>query len=619
MNEKEYWLAISDISYLSTHSILDLKEKFGNLRNAWEATDSDIKKVLGKGTVACDNFLKYRKIKQINFYKNIIRQARTNEIDILPYDDVNYPSSLKEIKNPPSVIYVKGKIETIDYEGIAVVGTRNPTHYGSQQARKIARELAENNVTVISGLARGIDTEAHKGALDGYGRTIAVLPCGLMHTYPEENEQLARDIISSGALISEVPINFKVSKWNLRNRNRVTTGLAKGTLVVEASKNSGALIAARYCKEQGKVLFTLEPKTKDRPPSYGPLYLIKEGAIPIKDSTSLTQMIKEGYEKIRMEEPIRAYSKWGHMPFKSFHITGPRILVKTTYDEERIIRYLLSSIASYLNDRNIKIDYLTDTKIHKIAYEATEQLNLPITRSWYMRGCYVHCNVLNTHTLQEYIFTKTVKSDTFYKKIKRIVEEVIENTQIIYERGDIYLTKLYSISAPERYKRIYIENHELLSLFGEIRNYLNSRTNKGLTLDRWVIIIPNFNEKLRNITNNLLSYMKEDTDFDLFYDEYKLFLELLDEVSDEVQRWYMKSRTNLPDEFLDFCNEMIDIYFDRVWKYPASMISINTMKGIRAAEEISKRRAYLDTKDDFFNNMFLKLKKRFKEVSAISS
>lgn len=187
-----------------------------------------------------------------------------------------YPASLREIYDPPIVLYIWGELQPQDHHGIAVVGSRHASHYGCQAAKKISFQLARSGITVISGLARGIDTAAHEGALAG-GRTVAVLGSGLGKLYPPENQVLAERIAQQGAVVSEFPILCLPDKQSFPLRNRIVSGWSSGLLVVEAPSRSGALITANQAADQGRPVYAV-PGPIDRPHSAGCHRLIQDGA-----------------------------------------------------------------------------------------------------------------------------------------------------------------------------------------------------------------------------------------------------------------------------------------------------------------------------------------------------
>jgi len=219
----------------------------------------------------------------------LIRQRKIQVIDIF---DATYPKLLKEINHPPLVLYIEGNTSALNEYLFAIVGTRIPTIYGITMAEEFSCALASLGMVIISGLARGIDTAAHKGALTR-GKTIAVLGSGISHIYPNENIELAKYIANAGALISEFPMNEPPRRENFPRRNRIVSGLSRGVLVVEAAQRSGALITAHYALEQNREVFAI-PGKADSPLSQGTHSLIKEGA-------KLVDSVKDILEELHID------------------------------------------------------------------------------------------------------------------------------------------------------------------------------------------------------------------------------------------------------------------------------------------------------------------------------
>jgi DNA processing protein len=203
--------------------------------------------------------------------------ARKAGVAIITRDDASYPVNLKQIPDPPIVLYVRGALKETDALSVAIVGSRRASVYGAECAGRFAGQLAECGITIVSGLARGIDTCAHRGALRRSGRTIAVIGSGFNRMYPEENAELVEEICRKGAVISEFPFDTPPLRQNFPRRNRVISGLSLGVLVVEAARTSGALITAESALEQGREVFALPGKV-DAPNSWGTNLLIKDGA-----------------------------------------------------------------------------------------------------------------------------------------------------------------------------------------------------------------------------------------------------------------------------------------------------------------------------------------------------
>ncbi len=200
-----------------------------------------------------------------------------SDIQILKASENNYPGLLKKIYDPPKELYVRGDMNILNSRCIAIVGTRKATHYGKESAKRLAYELSKNGFTIVSGLAEGIDTEAHKGALDAGGKTIAVFGCGIDQIFPSENRKLAEKIEENGALISEYGPGAAAAKWTFPRRNRIISGLSVGTVMVEGHWESGAMITAKLALEEGREVFAV-PGNIELDQSKGPHWLIKQGA-----------------------------------------------------------------------------------------------------------------------------------------------------------------------------------------------------------------------------------------------------------------------------------------------------------------------------------------------------
>ena len=205
----------------------------------------------------------------------------TSKIKTIKLEDDAYPEKLRRIYAPPKTLYLLGNEELLKQNSIAIIGCRNCTKYGAENAFKFGYELAISDICVISGLARGIDSYAHQGAIKAKGKTIAVLGSGLDVIYPPENTKLYKEIImNKGAIITEYPLGVKPEKYHFPERNRIISGLSDGILVVEARKKSGTMITVEFALEQGREVYAI-PGNISSDSSYGTNELIKEGATPV--------------------------------------------------------------------------------------------------------------------------------------------------------------------------------------------------------------------------------------------------------------------------------------------------------------------------------------------------
>lgn len=271
--ELKYWVGFSAVPGIGRVRISQLKQYFGSLDEAWKAPEGKLRQA-GLDSRSIDALLSLRP--RISLDAEMEKLER-QKVKALPSEDPLYPSRLKEIYDYPPVLYVRGNASVLEEPCLAVVGTRRPTLYGRQATEEIVTELARNGIVIISGLARGIDSVAHRAALDAGGKTVAVFASGLDIVYPGENAKLAQAILERGALVSEYPLGTKPKADNFPLRNRIMSGLSLGVLVVEAGDKSGALITAHQALEQNREVFAV-PGSIFSPASRGTNQLIQEGA-----------------------------------------------------------------------------------------------------------------------------------------------------------------------------------------------------------------------------------------------------------------------------------------------------------------------------------------------------
>ncbi len=262
------------IEHVGPIRVRQLLERFGDASAVLRASKHQLLQVHGIGEETADAIANWEK--SIDLAAELRRVAEFG-CQIITQADAEYPGLLRQIYDPPIVLYVKGTLSTLDKNSIAIVGTREATHYGIESARKLAYQLAYLGVTVVSGGARGIDTAAHQGALAAKGRTIAVLGTGINIVVPPENKDLFERITANGALITQFPFNRTPDKQSFAIRNRIVAGMTLGTVVVEAGLRSGALITANFATEYGRQVFAV-PGRIDSPRSKGCHDLIKKGA-----------------------------------------------------------------------------------------------------------------------------------------------------------------------------------------------------------------------------------------------------------------------------------------------------------------------------------------------------
>ncbi len=292
--ETQSLIHLNLIPGIGTHTSRRLLAAFGSAEKSLAATAEELAQIDGLTPDVRQQLIDGRSRAPLAQELELIEQ---HQCHIVTINDESYPPLLKQIHDPPVVLYIIGQLSIQDTLSIAIVGSRSPTEYGKTISQQLTYQLAARGITVVSGFARGIDTRVHRGALEAGGRTIAVFGCGLSIIYPETNRALAAEIIKSGALISEFPMTMPPRGNNFPRRNRVISGLTLGTLVVEASERSGSLITARHAAEQGREVFAV-PGQIFSGVSRGTHSLINQGATLINSVDDLLDALPQDYTKI---------------------------------------------------------------------------------------------------------------------------------------------------------------------------------------------------------------------------------------------------------------------------------------------------------------------------------
>ncbi len=283
MNRTEAWIALNLIPQIGPVRVRKLLRCFESPERILSAKVSDILQVEGFGRAQAEALAAWET--QVDLALELTK-IQERGLTILTQEDELFPPLLKAIHDPPLVLYVWGELQKRDHNAISVVGSRHATMYGLNAAKKMSFQIAYSGYTVISGLARGIDTAAHEAALAAKGRTIAVIGSGLGRLYPPENMALAERIAASGAVISEYPVDRIADKQTFPYRNRIVAGWSSGLLVVEAPLRSGSLITAQQATEQGRTVYAV-PGPIDRPTSAGCNRLIQQGAKLVMDGADV--------------------------------------------------------------------------------------------------------------------------------------------------------------------------------------------------------------------------------------------------------------------------------------------------------------------------------------------
>ena len=285
MNAREAYIALNMIDKLGPVRVRALVEALGSPVGVFTAAFDDLIRVKGIGPELAQGIIAQREA-----VDPATEEAKAAKLDarIVTFVDEDYPELLKQIHDPPLALYVQGTLTRKDRQAVAVVGTRRASHYGLSVADRLSYQLAKCGFTVVSGLARGIDSAAHQGALKGEGRTLAVLGSALDTLYPPENAELARKIASCGAVISEYTLGRQADRTTFPYRNRIISGLSMGSLIVECDTGSGAMMTADAALDQGRTVFAV-PGRIDQPGAHGPHKLIRNGARLVEDIDDILQ------------------------------------------------------------------------------------------------------------------------------------------------------------------------------------------------------------------------------------------------------------------------------------------------------------------------------------------
>ncbi|MDF1824265.1 MAG: DNA-processing protein DprA [Verrucomicrobiales bacterium] len=325
MEPKDAFLVLNLLSGIGPIRVRRMLEYFERPDRVLEASAKELQEVPGIGREMAQQIRSWEKTVDLDGEKQ--RMAERG-IETLTLDDDDYPPALREIHDPPFLLYIKGKLLPADSAAIGVVGSRRMTHYGREQTRKLSFQLARTGFCIISGLARGIDTAAHEAALAAEGRTIAVLGSGIGNVYPPENQALADMISKNGAVISEFPVLYVPDKQSFPLRNRIVSGMSQGLLVVEAPARSGSMITANQALEQGRTVFAV-PGPIDRANSEGCHRLIRAGATLVCSARDIIDDLGAELNSLALDFSA---------PVKTSELKRP--MPDLNENEEKILQYL---------------------------------------------------------------------------------------------------------------------------------------------------------------------------------------------------------------------------------------------------------------------------------------
>ena len=323
-NIKIYLIALNQIEKIGDRRIYELIKHYESVENIFEEKEKNIKELIEKKFKFKVNDFSKNEI--LDKAENIIKKSKEYGIGILSLFDKEYPFNLKQIDNPPYILYYKGDLKKLRRNSISIVGTRNPTKESKKYAFDIASKLSALNITVVSGMAKGIDKEAHLGAISSLVNTAAVLGNGIDIVYPSENVKVYNKLIESGIVISEFEVGRKPDRMNFPRRNRIISGLSYATIMVEASSKSGALITVDYALNQGREVY-IAPYDEKLKEYFGNHKLYKEGAKIIYDITD----ILEDFDSIFSNDD-------DYLKMKLKYFEGGNIPIKEYSEENKIIK-----------------------------------------------------------------------------------------------------------------------------------------------------------------------------------------------------------------------------------------------------------------------------------------
>lgn len=300
MSDLKYWLALNFLPDIGPVLARKLISVFGNPENIFHMSVNELKKVGNIGENRARSIVNF---KQWDMVQREIDGAMKNNAKLITINDKSYPAGLRHLHDAPLILYIKGEIKDNDKYAIAIVGSRTPTNYGLQITERMSRKIATYGLTVVSGMARGIDAASHWGALKASSRTIAVLGSGIDVPYPPENRRLMSTIASSGAVISEFPLGTQPNRENFPKRNRIISALSFGVVVIEATVDSGSLITVGYALEQGKEIFAVPGNITSRT-SKGTNDLIKKGAKLVESAEEVIDELRPQIKGILREDKL---------------------------------------------------------------------------------------------------------------------------------------------------------------------------------------------------------------------------------------------------------------------------------------------------------------------------
>jgi len=288
IEELKYWVGLAGMSGLGRKRFKLLKQYFGSVKSIWEARKSQLEQT-GLNRKLIEEWDNWKRNYDL---EKGMEEVNKRLIKVITIEDKKYPKLLKEVDIAPFILFVKGKVEILNENCLAVVGTRKITEYGKSAVKKLVRDLVKENLVIVSGLARGVDSWAHRVCLGNKGKTIAVLGHGLDRIYPRENIRLAEEIVKSGgALVSEYPVNYSINRGNFPARNRIVAGMSLGVLIIEGAHRSGTKITANWAADFGREVMAV-PGPINSQQSQAPADLIKQGAKLVNSAEDVMEELR---------------------------------------------------------------------------------------------------------------------------------------------------------------------------------------------------------------------------------------------------------------------------------------------------------------------------------------
>jgi DNA processing protein len=337
----QFWLALTRVEGLGARTAHKLIERFGSPEAVYATSLTELESSGLTAPVAQAIFAQAG----LKEAEKELKAAAAISCRLLTFAEDGYPPLLRQIADPPLVLYVRGDASALTGHSVAVVGTRRPTAYGTSVTLRLAADLAQRGLVITSGMARGIDSAAHRGALEAKGKTVAVLGSGLDVIYPRENQKLADRIAESGAVISEFPLGTSPAPENFPIRNRIISGLALGVVVVEAAEYSGSLITARLALEQNREVFAV-PGNITAAQSFGPNHLIKQGAKLVDNWMDVVEELPADVRRQLLPPPEAAESEQGAAPLFEASLTPDQKVVFETLrvDESLFVDAIFTNV-----------------------------------------------------------------------------------------------------------------------------------------------------------------------------------------------------------------------------------------------------------------------------------